>query len=58
MSCAHRFDQLGGWFERVLTGRIKTPGLASAGEIFDAADFLHALAPHIALDLHPQNGNA
>ncbi|MGW5047561.1 saccharopine dehydrogenase family protein [Streptomyces griseoluteus] len=44
--------------ERVLTGRIKTPGLASAGEIFDAADFLHALAPHIALDLHPQTGTA
>ncbi|MFJ8201114.1 saccharopine dehydrogenase family protein [Streptomyces sp. NPDC096152] len=40
--------------ERVLTGHIKTPGVASAGEIFDASDFLHALAPHIAFDLHPQ----
>ncbi|MFJ9543904.1 saccharopine dehydrogenase family protein [Streptomyces sp. NPDC101225] len=40
--------------ERVLTGRTKTVGVASAGEIFDAPDFLHALAPHIALDLHPQ----
>jgi len=40
--------------ERVLTGRTKTVGVASAGEIFDAPDFLHALAPNIALDLHPQ----
>ncbi|MEU4132571.1 saccharopine dehydrogenase family protein [Streptomyces wuyuanensis] len=40
--------------ERVLTGRTKAVGVASAGEIFDALDFLHALAPHIALDLHPQ----
>ncbi|WP_369242133.1 trans-acting enoyl reductase family protein [Streptomyces sp. R21] len=39
--------------ERVLTGRTKTTGVASAGEIFDAPDFLHALAPHITLDLHP-----
>ncbi|MBW8802216.1 MAG: saccharopine dehydrogenase, partial [Streptomyces sp.] len=37
--------------ERVLTGRTKTVGVASAGEIFDAPDFLHALAPHITLDL-------
>lgn len=41
--------------ERVLTCRTKTVGVASAGEIFDAPDFLHALAPHIALDFHPQN---
>ncbi|MGA4978525.1 saccharopine dehydrogenase family protein [Streptomyces cinereoruber] len=41
--------------ERVLTGRTKTVGVASAGEIFDAPDFLHALAPHITLDLRPQN---
>ncbi|MFJ6635343.1 saccharopine dehydrogenase family protein [Streptomyces sp. NPDC091376] len=40
--------------ERVLTGRIKTSGVAAAGEIFDASDFLHALIPHIALDLNPQ----
>ncbi|MEV3853748.1 saccharopine dehydrogenase NADP-binding domain-containing protein [Streptomyces sp. NPDC050095] len=40
--------------ERVLAGRTKTTGVASAGEIFDAPDFLHALAPHITLDLHPQ----
>ncbi|MFJ6903276.1 saccharopine dehydrogenase family protein [Streptomyces griseoluteus] len=44
--------------ERVLTGRVNAPGLASAGEIFDASDFLHALAPHIALDLHPQKRTA
>ncbi|WP_406472085.1 saccharopine dehydrogenase family protein [Streptomyces sp. NBC_01615] len=40
--------------ERVLTGRTKTTGVASAGEIFDAPDFLHALAPHITLDLNLQ----
>lgn len=40
--------------DRVLTDRTKAVGVASAGEIFDAPDFLHALAPHIALDLHPQ----
>ncbi|UQX04571.1 saccharopine dehydrogenase NADP-binding domain-containing protein [Streptomyces sp. RerS4] len=44
--------------ERVLTGRTKTVGVASAGELFDAPDFLHALAPHITLDLHPQKRNA
>ncbi|MEU3830083.1 saccharopine dehydrogenase NADP-binding domain-containing protein [Streptomyces sp. NPDC029080] len=44
--------------ERVLTGRIKTPGVASAGEIFDASDFLQALAPHMALDLNPQKQTA
>ncbi|MFJ3235423.1 saccharopine dehydrogenase family protein [Streptomyces sp. NPDC086787] len=44
--------------ERVLTGRTKTLGAVSAGEIFDAPDFLHALAPHITLDLHPQKQNA
>ncbi|MEU8765119.1 saccharopine dehydrogenase NADP-binding domain-containing protein [Streptomyces sp. NPDC048659] len=36
--------------DRVLTGRTRTVGVASAGEIFDAADFLRALGPHIALD--------
>lgn len=39
--------------ERVLAGRIRVTGVASAGEIFDAQDFLHALVPHIALHLHP-----
>ncbi|WP_084962753.1 saccharopine dehydrogenase family protein [Thermoactinospora rubra] len=35
---------------RALTGRTKTVGVASAGEMFDALDFLHALSPHISLD--------
>ncbi|MFJ3926234.1 saccharopine dehydrogenase NADP-binding domain-containing protein [Streptomyces sp. NPDC090022] len=35
--------------DRVLTGRIRTTGVAAAGRIFDAADFLRALAPHITL---------
>ncbi|MFF3158837.1 saccharopine dehydrogenase family protein [Streptomyces sp. NPDC057910] len=38
--------------ERVLTGRIKATGVASAGELFDAPDFLTALAPHITIGLH------
>lgn len=38
---------------RILTGRTRTVGVASAGEIFDAPDFLSALSPHITLDLRP-----
>ncbi|WP_223773084.1 saccharopine dehydrogenase NADP-binding domain-containing protein [Streptomyces sp. 135] len=33
--------------DRILTGRTRTVGVASAGELFDAADFLKALSPHI-----------
>ncbi|MFF1452161.1 saccharopine dehydrogenase family protein [Streptomyces sp. NPDC058274] len=44
--------------ERILTGRTKTVGVVSAGEIFDAADFLHALDAHITLELHSQKQNA
>lgn len=36
---------------RILTGQTRTIGVASAGEIFDAPDFLRALAPHITLEL-------
>ncbi|MEU1074594.1 MULTISPECIES: saccharopine dehydrogenase NADP-binding domain-containing protein [unclassified Streptomyces] len=38
--------------ERVLSGRTKAIGVASAGEIFDAPDFLRALAPHITFHSH------
>ncbi|MGC9376935.1 saccharopine dehydrogenase family protein [Streptomyces sp. MH13] len=38
--------------DRVLTGRAKAVGVASAGEMFDAPDFLRALAPRIAFDPH------
>nr|WP_207929033.1 saccharopine dehydrogenase NADP-binding domain-containing protein [Actinomadura sp. 6K520] len=38
---------------RILTGRTRTVGVASAGEIFDAPDFLRALSPHISLDPRP-----
>ncbi|XKK39808.1 hypothetical protein HFP72_02825 [Nocardiopsis sp. ARC36] len=34
--------------ERILTGRTGAAGVASAGEMFDAADFLRALSPHVA----------
>lgn len=36
--------------DRILTGRTKTRGVASAGAMFDAADFLRSLAPHIAFE--------
>ncbi|MYW68930.1 NAD(P)H-binding protein [Streptomyces sp. SID8379] len=39
--------------DRVLTGRTEAVGVASAGEMFDAPDFLRALAPHITLDPRP-----
>ncbi|MEV4331352.1 saccharopine dehydrogenase NADP-binding domain-containing protein [Streptomyces sp. NPDC049597] len=39
--------------DRILTGRTRTVGVASAGEIFDAPDFLRALSPHITLELRP-----
>jgi hypothetical protein len=39
---------------RILTGQTRTTGVASAGEIFDAPDFLRALAPHISLELGRQ----
>ncbi|MGV2921355.1 saccharopine dehydrogenase family protein [Streptomyces alfalfae] len=35
---------------RVLTGRTRATGVASAGALFDAADFLRALSPHIEVD--------
>ncbi|MFJ9870145.1 saccharopine dehydrogenase family protein [Streptomyces sp. NPDC101165] len=38
---------------RILTGRTKAVGVASAGEIFDAPDFLSALSPHIIVELRP-----
>jgi hypothetical protein len=37
--------------DRILTGRTRTTGVASAGEIFDAPGFLRALSPHITVDL-------
>ncbi|MGW1710045.1 saccharopine dehydrogenase family protein [Streptomyces sp. NPDC002206] len=36
--------------DRILTGRTRTVGVASAGEIFDAPDFLRALSPHVTLE--------
>ncbi|MEW1550914.1 saccharopine dehydrogenase family protein [Streptomyces tsukubensis] len=42
--------------ERVLTGRTRTTGVTPAGEVFDAPDFLRALAPHIEVDLGVPNG--
>ncbi|MGV9455472.1 saccharopine dehydrogenase family protein [Streptomyces sp. NPDC003635] len=36
---------------RVLSGRTRTTGVASAGAAFDAADFLEALAGHVSVGL-------
>ncbi|MEW1691559.1 saccharopine dehydrogenase NADP-binding domain-containing protein [Streptomyces sp. NPDC091265] len=37
--------------ERILDGRTRTTGVASAGAMFDAADFLRALAPYVSVEL-------
>ena len=37
--------------ERILTGRVRTSGVASAGAAFDAADFLRALSPHVTFEV-------
>ncbi|MDY0812582.1 saccharopine dehydrogenase family protein [Kitasatospora purpeofusca] len=37
---------------RVLDGRVHAVGVASAGRMFSADDFLRALSPQIALELH------
>jgi hypothetical protein len=37
--------------DRLLTGRTRTTGVASAGAVFDAPDFLRALSAHIDLEL-------
>jgi len=36
---------------RILAGETRTAGVASAGAIFDAADFLRALSPHVSVEL-------
>ena len=39
--------------ERILTGRIKTTGIVTAGEAFDAEDFLRSLPlDELALGTH------
>jgi hypothetical protein len=37
--------------DRVLSGRTRTTGVVSAGELFDAPDFLRALSPHLTVEL-------
>ena len=36
---------------RILAGQTRTAGMASAGAMFDAADFLRALTPHLSVEL-------
>ncbi|WP_155372524.1 saccharopine dehydrogenase family protein [Catellatospora vulcania] len=40
---------------RILAGQTRTTGVASAGEIFDAPDFLRALSAHLAIELHDES---
>ncbi|MFF1869177.1 saccharopine dehydrogenase family protein [Kitasatospora herbaricolor] len=44
--------------QRLLRAPGRPGGVLSAGEAFDAADFLRALAPHILVELHPEAGPA
>jgi len=38
--------------ERILDGRFKGSGVAAAGEIFDARDFLESLSPeHLSFEI-------
>ncbi|MGW0432810.1 saccharopine dehydrogenase family protein [Micromonospora sp. NPDC003197] len=37
--------------DRILTGHTRTTGVASAGAVFDAPDFLRALSTHLSLDI-------
>jgi hypothetical protein len=37
--------------ERILAGRTLSTGVASAGAMFDAADFLRSLAPHVSVEI-------
>jgi saccharopine dehydrogenase-like NADP-dependent oxidoreductase len=37
--------------QRILAGHTRTTGVASAGAMFDAADFLRALTPHLSVEL-------
>ncbi|MFF7858884.1 saccharopine dehydrogenase NADP-binding domain-containing protein [Streptomyces sp. NPDC007904] len=39
--------------DRILTGRTRAVGVASAGAIFDAPDFLRALSLHLAVEILP-----
>ncbi|MFH8800795.1 saccharopine dehydrogenase family protein [Streptomyces sp. NPDC017936] len=39
--------------DRILTGRTRTVGVASAGALFDAPGFLRALSPHISWETEP-----
>jgi hypothetical protein len=41
---------------RILGGQTRTSGVASAGEIFDAPDFLRALSAHISLEPRHESG--
>ncbi|MEU2630957.1 saccharopine dehydrogenase NADP-binding domain-containing protein [Kitasatospora sp. NPDC007106] len=38
--------------DRILTGRTGAVGVVSAGELFDASDFLRALSPHLTVEVH------
>ncbi len=44
--------------QRILAGQTRTTGVASAGAMFDAADFLRSLAPYLSVELPALTGHA
>ncbi|MEV4414765.1 saccharopine dehydrogenase NADP-binding domain-containing protein [Catellatospora sp. NPDC049609] len=42
--------------DRLLDGRTRTTGVAAAGAIFDAPDFLRALSAHLTVEQHAESG--
>ncbi|HZF89077.1 saccharopine dehydrogenase family protein [Streptomyces sp.] len=44
--------------DRILCGRTRTVGVAAAGAVFDAPDFLRALSAHVSFDLLPTRQQA
>jgi len=44
--------------QRILAGKTRTTGVASAGAMFDPADFLRSLAPYLAVELPTVTGHA
>ena len=43
---------------RILSGQTRTSGVASAGEIFDAPDFLRALSAHVSTEFQSSGRNS
>jgi hypothetical protein len=44
--------------DRILSGRTRTVGVAAAGAMFDAPDFLRALSSHVSFEVLPARQQA